>query len=157
MNPLDGFDLVIFDCDGVVVDSEVLSCDCLTDAFHAHGVALELDEVVERFVGRSTATVEAYWRTVLHRDPPAAFFADHRRRVAAAFTDELKAMPQADEVLAKLPLPYCLASSSELGSHPAHPFGDAPRRLFRRPHLPCRRWSRTASRRPISSCSPPGR
>ena len=114
MSPLNGFDLVIFDCDGVVVDSEVLSCDCLTNAFHAHGVALGLDEVVERFVGRSTATVEAYWRTVLHRDPPADFFADYRKRVAAAFTGELKAMPQANEVLAKLPLPYCLASSSEL-------------------------------------------
>ena len=91
------------------------------------------------------------------RDPPAAFFADYRGRVAAAFTDELKAMPQADEVLAKLPLPYCLASSSELGSHPAHPFGDASRRLFRRSHLPCRNGrERQAGARSLPAW-PPGR
>ncbi len=114
MGALDDFDLVIFDCDGVVVDSEVLSCTCLTDVFNAHGVPLELDDVLERFVGRSTAAVEAYWRTELQRDPPADFFPDHRRRLSAAFAGELRAMPHAGEVLAKLSRPYCLASSSEL-------------------------------------------
>ena len=114
MAPLDDYDLVIFDCDGVVVDSEVLSCACLTDAFREHGVALELSEVVEQFVGRSQAAVEDYWRTELGRDPPADFFPYYNRRAAAAFTEQLKPMPLAGKVLANLPRPYCLASSSEL-------------------------------------------
>ncbi len=114
MGPLNDFDLVIFDCDGVVVDSEVLSCGCLAEIFRDHGVPMTLDEVVERFVGRSTAAVEGYWRGELKRDLPAGFFADYRTRVAAAFAAQLQAMPGAREVLAKLPQPYCLASSSEL-------------------------------------------
>ena len=114
MNPLDDFDLVIFDCDGVVVDSEVLSCNALADAFGAHGVAIGLDEVIERFVGRSAATVVSYWRNELRRDPPASFFADHRKRLAAALTEGLKPMPLAEEVLTRLRRPFCLASSSEL-------------------------------------------
>jgi HAD superfamily hydrolase (TIGR01509 family) len=114
MDPLDDFDLVIFDCDGVVVDSEVLSCSCLVDAFREHGIAMALDEVVERFVGRSTAAVEDYWRSQPNREPPASFLPDYRRRVMAAFAGQLQAMPLAGEVLAKLPRPYCLASSSEL-------------------------------------------
>ncbi len=114
MSLLSDFDLVIFDCDGVVVDSEVLSCDCLVDAFKAHGIAFTLDDVLERFVGRSTATVVAYWQTALERDPPPDFFASYRRCVATAFAEQLKPMPYAGEVLARLPLPFCLASSSEL-------------------------------------------
>jgi HAD superfamily hydrolase (TIGR01509 family) len=114
MGPLDDFDLVIFDCDGVVVDSEVLSCGCLSEAFREHGVALAPDEVAEQFVGRSTAAIEAYWRTALDSDLPADFLSGYRRRVTAAFTRQLKAMPLAGEVLAKLPQPYCLASSSEI-------------------------------------------
>ena len=113
MDPLVDFDLVIFDCDGVVVDSEILSCDCLAAAFREHGVALGLDEVVELFVGRSTAAVNAYWHAQIGRAPPADFFGGYRRRVAAAFVEKLQAMPLAGEVLAKLPRAYCLASSSE--------------------------------------------
>jgi HAD superfamily hydrolase (TIGR01509 family) len=113
MDPLDDFDLVIFDCDGVVVDSEVLSCNALADAFCAHGVAVGLDEVIERFVGRGSATVVSYWHTELQRDPPAGFFADHRKRLATALAERLKPMPLAEEVLTSLQQPFCLASSSE--------------------------------------------
>ncbi len=114
MSTLDDFDLVIFDCDGVLVDSEVLACSCLADVFQVHGVTLPLDDVIERFVGRSSAAVEDYWRTEQGRDLPAHFFADYRQRIEAAFAERLEAMPLAEEVLAKLPLRYCLASSSGL-------------------------------------------
>ena len=113
MSALDDFDLVIFDCDGVLVDSEVLACNCLGDAFRAQGVSLTLEEVVDRFVGRSTDAVVAYWRTVQGRDMPVDFFADYRQRIKAAFAERLTVMPLAEEVLARLPLPFCLASSSE--------------------------------------------
>lgn len=114
MSALDDFDLVIFDCDGVVVDSELLSCGCLAETFNKHDVAMHRDEAIELFVGRSIAAVEAYWRDTLRRAPPASFFADYRERLAAVFTGHLKPMPLAGEVLARLPRPYCLASSSEL-------------------------------------------
>ncbi len=114
MGPLDDFDLVIFDCDGVVVDSEILSCDCLASAFQTHGVTMALDEVIERFVGRSVAAIDDYWRTEAKREPPAGFLSDYRRHVAAIFAERLQAMPRAGEVLTQLARPFCLASSSEL-------------------------------------------
>jgi HAD superfamily hydrolase (TIGR01509 family) len=114
MDPLDDYDLVIFDCDGVVVDSELLSCSCLADTFREHDVALDVGQVLELFVGRSITAVEAYWRTELLRDLPIDFFPVYRRRVMTAFTQKLQAMPLAGDVLARLPRPYCLASSSEI-------------------------------------------
>ncbi len=114
MGPLDDFDLVIFDCDGVVVDSELLSCGSLTDTFNRHGVGLGLDAVIDLFVGRSTAAVATYWRNELKQDLPADFLADYRGRVAAVFAERLEAMPLAGDVLAKLSRPYCLASSSDV-------------------------------------------
>jgi HAD superfamily hydrolase (TIGR01509 family) len=114
MGRLDDFDLVIFDCDGVVVDSEILSCGCLAEAFQSYGVPLGLDDVIERFIGQSPSAVDIYWRTELKQVPPASFFADHRNRLKAAFATDLKPMPRVDEVLTRLAQPFCVASSSEL-------------------------------------------
>ena len=49
--------LVIFDCDGVVVDSEYLSATVLIDVFSEIGIALDLPFVYANFVGHSFATV----------------------------------------------------------------------------------------------------
>ena len=46
-------DLIIFDCDGVLVDSEVLSCGCLSEVLAGYGIDLGVDEALELFVGRS--------------------------------------------------------------------------------------------------------
>src|SRR6185437_7161060 len=50
-------DLIIFDCDGVLVDSEMLSCRCLCEVLATYGIKLELAEALELFLGRSTAAV----------------------------------------------------------------------------------------------------
>ena len=73
-----GPDLVIFDCDGVLVDSEVLSCQCLSEALGERGIALTEDEVVELFLGRSTAALLSHYK-------------DDRRFVPETFLPELKA------------------------------------------------------------------
>ena len=49
------FELVVFDCDGVLVDSEVISVRVDQRVLADLGWELELDEIVERFVGRSEA------------------------------------------------------------------------------------------------------
>ena len=54
MSPrIQGFDLVIFDCDGVVADSEVLSCRSLAETLTSFGLPTQIDEVFEHFLGRS--------------------------------------------------------------------------------------------------------
>jgi beta-phosphoglucomutase-like phosphatase (HAD superfamily) len=65
-------DLIIFDCDGVLVDSEVLSCRCLSKVLAGYGIDLGLDQALDLFLGRSmTAVVEHY--EALGRSIPEQF------------------------------------------------------------------------------------
>ena len=50
-------DLIIFDCDGVLVDSEVLSCRCLSEVLARYGIDLGLDQALDLFLGRSVTAV----------------------------------------------------------------------------------------------------
>lgn len=50
------FALVIFDCDGVLVDSEPIANRIFAEELAAIGLALEFDDVVKRFVGRTMAS-----------------------------------------------------------------------------------------------------
>ena len=54
------YDLIIFDCDGVLVDSELLSCNALIDCLGQHAIVVDLDTVVDRFLGRSTEAIGDY-------------------------------------------------------------------------------------------------
>ncbi len=107
------FDLVIFDCDGVVVDSEVLACRALAETLVDHGVPVTLDEVFDRFLGQSFAAVEAHYHAVVGAPLPERFRAENRARLAENFHASLQPMPYVREVLAALDRPYGLASSSD--------------------------------------------
>lgn len=106
-------DLVIFDCDGVVVDSEVLSCQCLVDVFNRYGVRINLDEVFEKFLGRGFSLVDAYYRETIGKPLPDKLRDEYRVLLAATFRKSLKPMPEIKGTLGELKLPYCLASSSD--------------------------------------------
>ncbi|MER8086130.1 HAD family hydrolase [Streptomyces sp. NPDC058316] len=106
-------ELVIFDCDGVLVDSEKIAVRVQVQVGAELGWALTEDEVVEKFVGRSNVSIgelvdarlpgrSAAWQQrfeQLHRD---------------AVDTELVAVDGIHEALAALALPTCVASS---GSH----------------------------------------
>jgi beta-phosphoglucomutase-like phosphatase (HAD superfamily) len=63
-------DLIIFDCDGVLVDSEVISCRAHADVLSRHGYPITSDEVFERFLGRSTRQANLEIETELGRKLP---------------------------------------------------------------------------------------
>src|SRR5215470_8992185 len=94
-------DLIIFDCDGVLVDSEVLSCRCLTDVLARYGVTLTLDQALDLFLGRSTSAVLQHYAE-LGRDIPADFVHDLKRRVHEIFQISLKPVQGVDAVLMAL-------------------------------------------------------
>src|SRR5215475_9591710 len=82
-------DTIIFDCDGVLVDSEVLSCRCLSEVLATCGIDLDVDEAIERFLGRSTNAVLQYYAT--HRPAlPDNFLSDLKLRVREAFQSALQ-------------------------------------------------------------------
>src|ERR1700730_14536087 len=76
-------DLIIFDCDGVLVDSEVLSCRCLSEALAGYGIDLAVDQALDLFLGRSVAAVFEHY-AALGRAIPRQFAADLKAGVRAA-------------------------------------------------------------------------
>ena len=106
-------DLIIFDCDGVLVDSEVLSCGCLSDVLASHGIDLGVDEALELFVGRSITAVREHYRA-LGRLLPDEFSNELKIRVREKFSESLLPIEGVGSVLGNLKLPICVASSSDL-------------------------------------------
>jgi HAD superfamily hydrolase (TIGR01509 family) len=109
---LTGFDLVIFDCDGVLVDSERIAVRVDAQVMSALGCAFTEAEIIERFVGCSreqhTALVEARLGRPLDPD----WHAEFRHLYLAAFDAELAAVDGIVAALAEIPEPWCVASNS---------------------------------------------
>jgi HAD superfamily hydrolase (TIGR01509 family) len=108
------FDLVIFDCDGVLVDSELITNRIFVRMLNEVGLPLSLEDMFEQFVGRSMPQCLALVTGLLGRPLPNNFEEDFRRRSAAALKSELKAVAGIENVLAALNVPFCVASS---GTH----------------------------------------
>src|SRR4051812_664056 len=106
-------DLIIFDCDGVLVDSEILSCGCLSAVLANHGIDVGVNEVLELFTGRSVAAVREHFGA-LGQVLPEAFAAELKQRVRQSFAASLLPIEGVDAVLGNLRRPICVASSSDL-------------------------------------------
>ncbi len=106
------FDLIIFDCDGVLIDSEIISAQMLIDELAALGVHIDLTYVARHFLGRSYPTVMDTIRQEFNLTLPPEFEDQYRARLLARFEQDLKIMPHVADVLARLRVPYCIATSS---------------------------------------------
>ena len=106
-------DLIIFDCDGVLVDSEVLSCRCLSEVLAGYGISLGLDQALDLFLGRSMTAVLDHYKTIGCLDPEQ-FSAELRAGVRAAFLSALCPIEGVSSVLEGLQTPHCVASSSDV-------------------------------------------
>lgn len=112
---MSAFDLVIFDCDGVLVDSEPLALAIARDALADAGLALDEDMVRETYLGRSGRFLVADAETRLGRRLPGDFLERLADRVATAFRRELKAVPYVGAAVTATNMPACVASSSSHG------------------------------------------
>ncbi|HEX7967985.1 MAG TPA: HAD-IA family hydrolase [Stellaceae bacterium] len=106
------FDLVIFDCDGVLVDSEVIACHAVADTLLAFGHAVAADGIAERFTGMSDKDMYAILAAELGGEWPADFDAEMQRRARERFERELQSIPGVEAAVAQLPMARCVASSS---------------------------------------------
>ncbi len=107
-------DLIIFDCDGVLVDSEPLAMRVLVQALAAQGITISPDEAMANFLGRSLASISASL-VESHGAPLAAASLDSMRHdLYALYREELRATRGLLEALPRLRVPICVASSSQL-------------------------------------------
>jgi HAD superfamily hydrolase (TIGR01509 family) len=113
------FELVIWDCDGCLIDSEPLSCDVMAVLFTRLGYPITAQKYAERFAGKSHAS---NIREIEEEtgQPFAALFPydEEKQNREKAFEENLKTIPYIDVALDRIALPQCIAS------------GSAPDRLF---------------------------
>jgi HAD superfamily hydrolase (TIGR01509 family) len=108
------FGLVIFDCDGVLVDSELITNRVFAGMLNELGIAVTLDVMFERFVGRSMPQCLELITEMLGHPVPQHFVEEYQARSTTALKSELKAVPDIETVLTAMRVPYCVASS---GTH----------------------------------------
>lgn len=106
------FDLVIFDCDGVLIDSEIISARMLVTELARLGLTIDLAYVERHFLGRSYPVVMETIRREFGLDLPPDFEAQYREALLAAFQQELTIVPHVREVLETIGVPFCVATSS---------------------------------------------
>ena len=104
------WDLVIFDCDGVLIDSELLSVRADRECLAECGIELTEAELLERYTGISWAGMVADLVT-RHGPLPADLDERYRRRYWPLLESELQAIPSIVEVLDSLICKICVASS----------------------------------------------
>jgi HAD superfamily hydrolase (TIGR01509 family) len=108
------FDLVIFDCDGVLVDSEVISCRVHAEVLTRHGYPISVEQVFDRFLGRSSRQAHLEVEAELGRSLPDEYHSQLQDELFQSFATMMEAMPHIDQALAEIAQPVCVASS---GSH----------------------------------------
>ena len=105
------FDLIIFDCDGVLVDSEVISCRAHAETLTRHGYPITSEQVLERFLGVSDREARQTIEREMGRELPDDFEAQMKQAALQRYTGELGAIPNIGEAIDAIKLPKCVASS----------------------------------------------
>jgi len=107
--------LVIFDCDGVLIDSEIIAARAQSRALAEHGITITPEEAAHRFAGIPDADM---WQTLQSENActlPDSFARQYADRLAHTFREELRALPHVHETVAALRargMDVCVASSS---------------------------------------------
>ncbi|WP_142850208.1 HAD family hydrolase [Telmatospirillum sp. J64-1] len=106
------FDLVIFDCDGVLVDSEVLSAEAEAEAFAACGIPMSAEDILTSLVGLSEGAMCDWVEEYYGIRPTETFFTLYRQRREELFAHSLAPCLGVADAIAALDVPVCVASNS---------------------------------------------
>ena len=102
---------IIFDCDGVLVDSESISNGVLIAMVEELGGSLNEDYIDEYYAGTALKSIIADVERLITQPLPSDFEQQYRQRTFEAFKTEMKPIAGIHEVLKELTIPFCVASS----------------------------------------------
>jgi HAD superfamily hydrolase (TIGR01509 family) len=104
--------LIIFDCDGVLVDSETLAGRNVSECLRALGIEVSASEVISRYTGISDKMMCEDLRRQFGQLIPQDFAEMLRLTVSERFEADLQPIPGIERVLREIPYRICVASSS---------------------------------------------
>lgn len=107
------FKLAIFDCDGVLVDSERITCEVLTQCLAELGLVMDSQEVWRLFVGKSIPKSMEMIGEMLGERPSESMWQDFAKRANAELKEKVKAVKNIEAALDALQIPYCVASNGD--------------------------------------------
>ncbi len=102
---------VIFDCDGVLVDSEVIGNQVFADMANELGAQIDLEYALKHFKGSFLNECKAHISKLIGSDLPDTFEDEYRKRSFEAFKTNITPIEGVSDVLNKLTIPFCVASS----------------------------------------------
>ena len=105
-------DLIIFDCDGVLVDSEVISCRVHADVLTRYGYPITAEQVHQRFLGRSAHEATLEVERELGRPLAEAYELERRTSLLTELAATVEAIPHLHETLDAIGARMCVASSA---------------------------------------------
>ncbi|MEP7241725.1 MAG: HAD-IA family hydrolase, partial [Devosia sp.] len=105
-------ELIIFDCDGVLIDSEPLAMRVLLDVLASEGIEIDRSTAFRDFLGRSLGSISTTLHEKYGRRLSDSLLESIRSQLYASFRRELRAMPWLAHALDQLGIPLCVASSS---------------------------------------------
>jgi len=106
-----GYKCIIFDSDGVLVDSETLSAKVFQEMAKELGFELDFETAVEQFAGISMKENLKFIQENIQEALPEGFEEEFRQKSYKVFKSELKAVSGVHELIEKLHVPFCVASS----------------------------------------------
>ncbi|MGA9639003.1 HAD family hydrolase [Flavobacterium sp.] len=102
---------IIFDCDGVLVDSESISNSTLVSMAKEIGVSIPLDFAMTHFLGKSLQFCFDYIENLAPQKLPKTFEEEFRERTFEAFKTQMQPIPGVHELLSKINIPIAVASN----------------------------------------------
>ena len=106
--------LVIFDCDGVLVDSEPISNRVMAEALTESGLPMSVEDCYRHFMGRSTRDCMQILAERFDHPVTAEFVDALGRRTLAALRAQVEPVPGIASALARITAPMCVASSGPI-------------------------------------------
>ena len=106
------FSLVIFDCDGVLVDSEILSAEVEAQELTRLGAKVSTEQAMRLFLGMTQEDMEREIETHFGLKVPDDHAATTSTLLRQAYVERLQPIAGVRELLQKLPMPFCVASNS---------------------------------------------
>jgi HAD superfamily hydrolase (TIGR01509 family) len=103
---------LIFDCDGVLIDSEIVVCRLVSEELTSIGYPVSVTEIIRRYAGRPEPAMIADIEQDWGRSVPDEYFLRIKARVAEAYASELRPVSGIAETLTRIRASICVASSS---------------------------------------------